>query len=84
MVADNHQAENKSKKCKKLLRQHLIARSFTETKNQHQNRAERFVGWLKERAEAMKGETAMDPSQYWYLLKYIVDSFNLTANEKLN
>ena len=84
MIADNHQSENKCEKVKKILRSHQIARRFTETNNQQQNRAERFIGWLKERAEAMKGETSMDPSLTWYLLKYIVDMYNLTANNKLN
>ena len=84
MIADNHQSENKSEKVKKILRSYQIARRFTEANNQHQNRAERFIGWLKERAEAMKGETNMDPALTWYLLKYIVDIYNLTANKELN
>ncbi len=32
----------------------------------------------------MKGETNMDPALTWYLLKYIVDIYNLTANKELN
>ena len=32
----------------------------------------------------MKGEISMDPALTWYLLKYIVDTYNLTANKELN
>ena len=61
IIADKHQAENKGKKVMALLLKYQVERGFTVAGQQWQNRAERFVGFLKDRGQYMSSKMNIDP-----------------------
>ena len=83
IVADNAKNENTSKKVKDLCDKYQIKRSCTEAHHQNQNRAERYIQWLKGRADYTARETAMNKKFYWQLLEHVVYCWNMTSHRDL-
>ena len=66
MVADNHQAENRSNKVIALLLEYQVKRGFTVAGQQWQHRAEQFVGFLKDYGQYMSVKFYIEVRYHYY------------------
>ena len=57
-----------------------MKRGFTVASQQWQNKAERFVGFLKDRGQHMSARYNVDVKYHHYLLNYICYVYNFTTH----
>jgi hypothetical protein len=73
-----------SAKLKAKFRNHLIGVETTEPQHPQQNRCEMHaISWLKKNSRLIRKRTGAPANVWWYIMKYIADIHNHTADETL-
>jgi hypothetical protein len=82
--SDNSKMQTLSAKLKVKFRDHLIGAETTEPHHPQQNTCEmRAIRWLKENFRLIRKRTRSPTNIWWYIMKYLADIHNHTADETL-